>query len=93
MMLSGNATGWAGQLNVKPPAVTWPPGFTPAASSPCSEKLKPPPSKSAWLGLASSEMPALLLYQNTVFGCATVNDSVAVGSALPSGAVSATGTW
>jgi hypothetical protein len=36
-MLSGTATGSAGQANVNPPALTCPPGLTPAATSACAE--------------------------------------------------------
>src|SRR5437764_886279 len=59
-MLSGSATGFAGQVKVNPLAVTAPPGLTPAATNACSERLQPPESRLARSGALSSDTPVLL---------------------------------
>ena len=48
-----------GQVNVSPPAVTVPPGITPAAASACADRLDPDPSMSPAPGVASSVVPTL----------------------------------
>src|SRR5579863_3637457 len=45
MVLSGCADGTSGQVNVRPPAVTEPPGVRPAVARPCAEYVVPSPSK------------------------------------------------
>src|SRR2546421_4598943 len=57
-------SGWPGaadgQVNVSPPAVTVPPGVTPAAASAWADRLDPDPSMSPAPGVASSVVPTLV---------------------------------
>src|SRR5437762_14097021 len=56
--------GWPGaadgQVNASPPAVTVPPGVTPAAASAWADRLDPDPSMSPAPGLASSVVPTFV---------------------------------
>src|SRR5579863_3983108 len=63
IVLSGWADATFGQVNVRPPAVTEPPGARPAAARPCAENVVPSPSKpsnpGAGLVSLSSVIPVL----------------------------------